>query len=96
MSVFGGKRSLCSAILDIDETNPWLHVLLALQDMERVVTNMSEVSAVMTRRECSRGLELQLMLVCKIVKLHFGKRGFTYKGIIRIRMCNGLKVTDQP
>jgi hypothetical protein len=64
--------------------------------MERVVTTMSEVSAVMTRRECSKGLELPLMLVCKNVKLHFEKREFTYKGIIRIRMCNGLKVTYQP
>jgi hypothetical protein len=32
----------------------------------------------------------------KNVKSHFGKRGFTYEGIIRIKMCNGLKVTDQP
>jgi hypothetical protein len=77
--------------------NLWLHVPLALEYMERVVTTMSEMSAVMTRRECSRGLEIPLMLVCnKNVKVHFGKRGFTYKGIIRIRMCTGLKVTDQP
>jgi hypothetical protein len=64
--------------------------------MKCVATTMSEVSAVMTRRECSRGLELPLMLVCKNVKSHFEKRGSTYKGFIRIRMCNGLKVTDQP
>jgi hypothetical protein len=44
---------------------PWLHVPLALEYMERVVTTMSEMSAVMTRRECSRGLEIPLMLVCK-------------------------------
>jgi hypothetical protein len=72
--------------------NPWLHVTLALEYMEHVVTTMSEISAVMTGRECYRGLEIQLINE----KLHFGKRVFTYEGIIGIRMCNGLKVTDQP
>jgi hypothetical protein len=43
--------------------------------MEHVVTTMSEVSAVMTRRECPRGLELQLMLVCKKCKVTFLERG---------------------
>ena len=76
--------------------NPWLHVTLALEYMEHVVTTMSEISAVMTGGECSKGFEIWLMLVCKNVKLYFGKRGFTYKAIIGIRMCNGLKVTDQP
>ncbi len=28
----------------------------------------------------------------KNVKLHFGKRGFTYKRIIRIRMCNDKRL----
>ncbi len=37
----------------------------------------------------------QTILSSKNVKLHFGMRGLTYKGIIRIRVCNGLKVTDQ-
>ncbi len=76
--------------------NPWLHVPLALEYMERVVTTMSEISAIMTGRECSRGLEIWLMLVCKKCKVTFWKRGFTYEGIIGIGMCNGLKVTDQP
>jgi hypothetical protein len=61
-------------------TNPWLHVTLALEYMERVVTTMSEISAVMTGRKCSRGLEIWLMLVCKNVKLHFVKRGFSALG----------------
>ncbi len=59
-----------------------------MEYMEHVVTTMSEMSAVMTRRECSRGLEIPLMLVCKKCKLTLGKRGFTYEGIIGIRMCN--------
>jgi hypothetical protein len=37
-----------------------------------------------------------LVWYAKNVKLHFGKRGLTYKEIIGIRRCNGLKVTDQP
>jgi hypothetical protein len=44
---------------------PWLHVPLALEYMKHVFTTMSEMSAVMTRRECSRSLEIPLMLVCK-------------------------------
>ena len=36
------------------------------------------------------------ILSSKNVKLHFGMRGLTYKGIITIRVCKGLKVTDQP
>jgi hypothetical protein len=55
--------------------NPWLHVPLALEYMERAVTTMSEMSAVMTRRECSRGLEIPLMLVCKKCKVLFCKEG---------------------
>jgi hypothetical protein len=38
----------------------------------------------------------QTNLSSKNVKLHFGMRGLTYEGIIRISVCNGLKVTDQP
>jgi hypothetical protein len=41
--------------------------------MEPVVTTMSEISAIMTGRECSRGLEIQLMLVCKKCKVTFWK-----------------------
>ncbi len=76
-------------------TNPWLHVPLDLEYMERVVTTMSEMSAVMTRRECARGLEIPLMLVCKKCKVTFWKERVYIQGT-RIRMCNGLKVTDQP
>jgi hypothetical protein len=54
---------------------PWLHVTLALEYMEHVVTTMSEISAVMTGRECSRGLEIRLMLVCKKCKVTFWKEG---------------------
>jgi hypothetical protein len=56
-------------------TNPWLHVTLALEYMEHVVTTMSEISAVMTGRKCSRGLEIWLMLVCKKCKVIFCKEG---------------------
>jgi hypothetical protein len=43
--------------------------------MEHVVTTMSEMSAVITRRECSRDLEILLMLVCKKCKVTFWKEG---------------------
>ncbi len=56
-------------------SNPWLHVTLALEYMECVVTTMSEISAVMTGRECSRGLEIWLMLACKKGKVTFWKEG---------------------
>jgi hypothetical protein len=57
-------------------TNPWLHVTLAFLDyMERVVTTISEISAVMIGRECSRGLEIWLMLACKKCKVTFWKEG---------------------
>ncbi len=55
--------------------NPWLHVTLALEYMGHVVTTMSEISAVMTGRECSRGLEIRLMLVYKKCKVTFWKEG---------------------
>jgi hypothetical protein len=61
-------------------TNPWLHVTLALEYMERVVTTMSEISAVMTGRECTRGLEIRLMLVCKKCKVTFWKEGACIQG----------------
>jgi hypothetical protein len=56
-------------------TNPWLHVPLALEYMECAVTTKSEMSAVRTRRDCSRGLEIPLMLVCKKCKVTFWKEG---------------------
>jgi hypothetical protein len=37
----------------------------------------------------------QTILSSKNAKLHFGMIGLTYKGIITIRVCKGLKVTDQ-
>jgi hypothetical protein len=61
-------------------TNPWLHVTLALEYMEHVVTTMSEISAVMTGRECSRGLEIRLLLVCKKCKVTFWKEGVYIQG----------------
>ena len=60
--------------------NPWLHVPLALEYMERAVTTMSEMSPVMTRRECSRDLEIPLMLVCKKCKVTFWKEGVYIRG----------------
>ncbi len=60
----GGGRAMMYLIHRC-HTNPWLHVPLALEYMEHVVTTMSEMGAVMTRRECPRGLKLQLMPVCK-------------------------------
>jgi hypothetical protein len=44
-----------------------------LEYTERGVTTMSEISAVMTGRECFRGLEIWLMLVCKKCKVAFWK-----------------------
>jgi hypothetical protein len=54
--------------------NPWLYVPFALEYMERVVTTMSEISAVMTGIECSRSLEIWLMLVCKKYDVTFWKK----------------------
>ncbi len=56
-----------------DDQHP-RHHCPRLEYMERVVTTMSEISAVMTRRTCSRGLEIQLMLVCKKCKVTFLER----------------------
>jgi hypothetical protein len=67
----GGHAVMC--IIRCHHANPWLHVPLALKYMECVVTTMSEISAVMTGRECSRGLEIQFMLVCKKCKIIFWK-----------------------
>jgi hypothetical protein len=60
--------------------NPWLHVPLALGYMELVVTTMSAMSAVMTGRECSMGLEIGFMLVCKKCKVTFWKEGVYIRG----------------
>ncbi len=70
----GGGRAMMRLICH-RLAKPWLHVPLALEYMEHVVTTMSEMSAVMTRRECSRGLEIPLMLVCKKCKVTFCKEG---------------------
>ncbi len=60
--------------------NPWLHVPLALEYMEHVVTTMSEMSAVLTKRECSRDLEIPLILICKKYKVTFWKEGVYIQG----------------
>ncbi len=67
-------------LIRLCHANPWLHVPLALEYMERVVTTMSEMSAVMTKREFSRGLEIPLMLVCKKYKVTFWKEGVHIRG----------------
>jgi hypothetical protein len=69
----GGRAMMC--LICCCHANPSLHVPLALEFMECVVTTMSEMSAVMTGRECSRGLEIPLMLVCKKCKVTFWKEG---------------------
>jgi hypothetical protein len=51
-----------------------------LKYMEHVVTTMIEISAVMTGRECSRGYEIWLMLVCKKCKVTFWKERVYIQG----------------
>jgi hypothetical protein len=72
----GGRTVMC--LICRGHANPWLHVPFALEYMERVVTTMSEMSAVMTGKESSRGLEILLMLVCKNCKVTFWKEGVLY------------------
>jgi hypothetical protein len=72
-------------------SNPWLHDTLALEYMERVVTTMSEISAVMTGRECSTGLEIWLMLVCKKCKVTFWKEGIYLRGTYLDKDVQGTK-----
>jgi hypothetical protein len=75
----GGERTMMRLICCC-HANPWLHVPLALEYVERVVTTMSEISAIMTGRECSRGLEIWLMLICKKCKCTFWKEGVYIQG----------------
>ncbi len=75
-----GKGRAVMHLIRCCHANPWLHVPLALEYMEHVVTTMSEMSAVMTGREYSRGLEILLMLVCKKCKLTFWKEGVYVRG----------------
>jgi hypothetical protein len=70
----GGGHAVMHLIF-LCHINPWLYAPLDLENIERVVTTISEMSAVMTRRECSRGLEIPLMLVCKKCKVTFWKEG---------------------
>jgi hypothetical protein len=70
----GGGRTMMRLIC-LCHINPWLHVPPALEYMKRVVTTISEMSAVMTRREYFRGLEIPLMLVCKKYKVTYLERG---------------------
>jgi hypothetical protein len=70
----GGGRAM-NHLIHCCHAYPLLHVPLVLEYMEHVVTTMSEMSAIMTRRECSRGLEIPLMLVCKKCKVTFWKEG---------------------